>query len=164
MARQLRESGAEPPLVALIDAAYLAGCKASEPWRDRIRRYRYHLDHVVRAGGLHHLVDRLRSRSFRVIHKVSTTLGVVPKIASDIRGRLLLAAESYRAKPYPGRVSLFRAESRPEFFGGDQHLGWGNILSNLRVEDVPGDHGTINTGMNLKILARKLTAALPPVR
>jgi amino acid adenylation domain-containing protein len=165
MARQLRESGAEPPLVALIDAAYLAGCKASEPWRDRIRRYRYHLDHVVHAGGLHHLVDRLRSRSFRVIHKVSTKLGVVvPKIASDIRGRLLLAAENYRAKPYPGRVWLFRAESRPEFFGGDQHLGWVNILSDLRVEDVPGDHGTINTGMNLKILARKLTAALPPVR
>jgi amino acid adenylation domain-containing protein len=166
MAHQLRKAGAEPPIVLLIDAAYLEGCKASEPWRDRIRRYRYHLDHVVYgAAGLHHLLDRLRSRSFRVIHKVSTRLGVVvPKIASDIRGRQLLAAESYRAKPYAGRVWLYRAESRPEFFGGDQDLGWGDVLSDLRVEDVPGDHGTINTGMNLKILARKLITALPTAR
>jgi thioesterase domain-containing protein len=166
MAHQLRKAGAEPPILLLIDAAYLEGCKASEPWRDRIRRYRYHLDHVIYgAAGLHHLLDRLRSRCFRVIHKVSTKLGVaVPKIASDIRGRQLLAAESYRAKPYPGRVCLFKAESRPEFFDADPDLGWGGFLSDLRVEDVPGDHGTINTGMNLKILARKLTAALPPVR
>jgi amino acid adenylation domain-containing protein len=166
MAHQLAKDGAETPLVALIDAAYLEGCKALEPWSERIRRYRYHLKHVVYgAAGLRHLLDRLRSRSFRVIHRLSTTLGVeVPKIASDISGRQLLAAESYRAKPYAGRVCLFKAESRPEFFGADPDLGWGGFLSGLRIEDVPGDHGTINTGMNLKVLARKLQAALSTVR
>jgi len=165
MARQLQQNGIEPPIVALIDTAYLEGCKALEPWKDRIRRYRYHVNEIVSgAGGLRHLADRLRSRSARVIHKVSTTLGVeVPKMASDVRGRQLLAAESYRAKPYAGPVWLFKAESRPEFFGGDQELGWGKVLSDLRIEDVPGDHGTINTGPNLKILARKLTAALAAI-
>jgi thioesterase domain-containing protein/acyl carrier protein len=166
MAHQLRKNGAEPPLVALIDAAYLEGSKAQESWKDRIRRYRYHLNRIVYgAAGVRHLLERLRSRSFRVMHKVSTTLGVeVPKIASDIAGRQLLAAESYRAKPYPGRVYLFRAESRPEFFDASRDLGWGGFLSELRIEDVPGDHGTINTGMNLKILVRKLTAAIAAVR
>jgi amino acid adenylation domain-containing protein len=162
MAQQLRKNGMEPAIVALIDTAYLEGNKALEPWKDRIRRYRYHANKIVHeAGGLRHLVNRLRSSSFRVIHRVSTTLGVeVLNIASDIGGRQLLAAESYRAKPYPGRVCLLKAESRQEFFGADPNMGWGKILSNLRIEEVPGDHGTINTGMNLKILARKLTAVL----
>ena len=91
----------------------------------------------------------------------------MPKMASDISGRQLLAAESYRAKPYPGQVCLFKAESRPEFFDADPELGWGGILSNLRIEEVPGDHGTMNTGTNMKVLARKLTAILedsPSVR
>jgi thioesterase domain-containing protein len=84
----------------------------------------------------------------------------MPKIARDIVGRQHLAAESYRAKPYAGPVYLFRAESRPEFFGDDPDLGWGGVLSDLRIQDVPGDHGTINSGVNLKILARKLAAFL----
>jgi thioesterase domain-containing protein len=162
MARQLWEAGGEPPIVALIDSNYLAGTKALEPWSDRIRRYRYHVKRIVfGSGGLTHLVERLRCSLFRTIHKVSTSIGVgVPKIASDIRGRQLLAAESYRAKPYPGPVWIFKAESRPEFFDTDPNLGWGEILSDLRIENVPGDHGTISTGLNLKILSRKLTTIL----
>ncbi len=162
MARQLRKSGNEPPFVALIDSAYLDGCKALEPWKDRIRRYRFHLDQIIHgARGIRHLADRLASRYTRVMHKVSTTLGVeVRRMAGDVSGRQLLAAESYRAKPYPGRVCIFKAELRPEFFGGDDALGWGKLLTDLRIEEIPGDHGTINTGMNLKNLARKLAAFL----
>jgi thioesterase domain-containing protein/acyl carrier protein len=169
MARQLGNNGVAPPLVALIDSPYLAATKALEPWNQRLRRYRYHVHQIVRgSGGLHHLADRLRCSLFRTIHKASTTIGVgMPKMASDISGRQLLAAESYRAKPYPGQVCLFKAESRPEFFDADPELGWGGILSNLRIEEVPGDHGTMNTGTNMKVLARKLTAILedsPSVR
>jgi thioesterase domain-containing protein len=161
MARQLREAGTQPPLVALIDASYLAGCKAHEPWRDRVRRYRHHVHQIVHGErGFYHLADRIRANLVRKIHKVSTTLGVeAPRIASDIAGRQLLAAESYRAKPYPGPVCLFKAESQPEFFGGDQDLGWGEVLTDLRIEEIPGDHTTIKTGINLQILAQKLTAA-----
>jgi thioesterase domain-containing protein/acyl carrier protein len=165
MARQLRESGAEPPIVVLIDSDYLAGCKALEPWKDRLRRYRFHAHKILHEpGGFAHLTDRLRSYLFRKIHKVSTAAGVeLPRIATDIRGRQLLAAENYRAKPYPGRVHLFKAESRPEFFATDPALGWGEILSDLRIADIPGDHGTITTGMNVKLLAGKLTAALDEI-
>jgi thioesterase domain-containing protein len=60
-------------------------------------------------------------------------------------------------------VHLFKAESRPEFFATDPALGWGEILSDLRIADIPGDHGTITTGMNVKLLAGKLTAALDEI-
>jgi thioesterase domain-containing protein len=162
MARQLRKNGAEPAVVALIDSDYIAACKAGEPWKDRIRRYRYHINQAAHGiNGLGHLLERFRTYSFRMIHRVSTKVGVeVPKIASDIAGRQQLAGENYRAKPYPGKIYVFKAESRPEFFGDDPDLGWGDIISDLRIESIPGDHGTINTGMNLKLLARKLAALL----
>jgi thioesterase domain-containing protein len=162
IARQMQEKGEAAPLVVLIDAPYLAACKAQEPWRDRIRRYRYHGKKIASgAEGIHHLANRVRSRFARVIHKVSTDLGVeMSKIASDIAGRQLLAGENYRATPYSGRVYLFRAECQMAFFGSDPRLGWGDILSDLQIEEIPGDHGTINTGVNLEILARKLNAAI----
>lgn len=158
----MSKTGAKPPLVVMIDTSYLTGLKAGESWKDQLRRYRYHLDRAVRsAAGVRHLAERLRSRFFRLIHKVSTSVGVeMPRIASDVFGRQLLAAENYRAKRYSGPVWLFKAETRPEFLSGGAGLGWGQILPNLRVEDVPGDHGTINTGVNSKILARKLMAVL----
>ena len=71
-----------------------------------------------------------------------------------------MAAESYRIKSYNGRVHLFRAETQNEFLAGGKELGWSGVLSNLVVEEVPGNHGTINTGANLKILARKVRECL----
>jgi hypothetical protein len=55
---------------------------------------------------------------------------------------------------------LFRAESQTEFLAGGADLGWSGVLSNLVIEDVPGDHGSINTGSNLKILAGKIRECL----
>jgi len=162
MAHQLRKVGAEPELVALIDSNYLAGTKALESWSDRFRRYRYHLDRLVEGmEGFRQLAGRMRLHLFRAMYKVSTSVGVpMTGIPLDIAGRQLLAAENWRAKPYPGRVCLFKAQSGAEFFSSDPALGWGGVLSNLRIEEVPGDHGTINTGANLKILTSKLNAAL----
>jgi len=161
MAQQLRKKGTAPPVLVLLDTSNLANCKALEPRKVRMQRYMYHVNQIVHgAKGLAYLKDRLRFRSFRMIHRVSTTLNVaLPKIASDIISRQLLAGENYRAKRYPRPVYLLKAELRPEFFD-DPALGWGGILTDLRIEEVPGDHGTMNTGKNLKILAHKLTGFL----
>jgi thioesterase domain-containing protein len=81
------------------------------------------------------------------------------KAPKDIVGRQMAAAEVYHPKPYSGRIYMFRAESRTELLD-DQTMGWGKILPDLEISDVPGDHGTINTGENVKILAGKLTKIL----
>jgi thioesterase domain-containing protein len=78
----------------------------------------------------------------------------------DVTALQEMAAESYRIKSYSGPVYLFRAESQQEFLAGGDDLGWTGVLSNLVVAEVPGDHGTINTGSNLKILAGKLRECL----
>jgi amino acid adenylation domain-containing protein len=157
MARQLQRKGAAPPIVVLIDASYPAGCRANEPWAQQIRRYRHFWNEVANGGGLSHLLEKIKYGSARIAHRASSTAGVsLPNSPSDVLTRQQLASESYRIKSYNGRVHLFRAESQPEFLTGGPELGWSGVLSDLVVEEVPGDHGSINTGMNLKILARKL--------
>ena len=79
-----------------------------------------------------------------------------PAQAGQIARPQQVAADEYRAVPYDGRVYLFKAESESEFFSGGPELGWKGILNGLVIHQVPGDHGTINTGNNLKILAKKL--------
>ena len=157
IAQQLLRQGIDPPLVVMIDSSYLAGCKTHELFQDRIRRYKYHVSRIVRgAGGLNHLADRLRSRGYRTIHKVSAIAGVgIQRIVTETARIQLLAAEDYRPRKYPRPVLLLKAETRPEFFDKPD-LGWGPILSDLRIEHVPGNHNSIRTDQNLKILAQKL--------
>jgi thioesterase domain-containing protein/acyl carrier protein len=162
MARQLQRDGIAPPMVVLIDAAYPAGSRRHERWSQKIQRYRFHWDRVTNGGGLSHLLKRARYGVARLSHRASSTVGVsLPNSASDVSDVQGLASESYRIKSYNGRVHLFRAESQLDFLTGGANLGWSGVLSDLVVEEVPGDHGTINTGANLKILARKLRECLP---
>jgi len=163
MARQLQAKGVDPPLVVLIDAGYPFGCRKNEPWSQKIRRYK-NLWHAVvgNEGGMSYLRARVNYGVTRLAHRATTTVGVpLPASApKDVTGLQGLASESYRIKSYNGRVHLFRAESQLEFLAGGDDLGWSGVLPNLVVEEVPGDHGTINTGANLKILARKLKECL----
>jgi surfactin family lipopeptide synthetase A len=161
MARQLQSNGNAPPMVVLIDGAYPAGCRASEPLAQRIRRYRSFWRQVTNGGGWSHFRGRVKYGFARIAHRASSKAGVsLANGAKDVSTMQGLAYESYRIKCYPGRVHLFRAESRHEFLTGGPELGWCGVLSNLVVEEVPGDHATINTGANLKILAGKVKECL----
>jgi amino acid adenylation domain-containing protein len=162
MARQLKRSGIAPPLVVLIDAGYPAGCRQNEPWSQKVRRYKYLWHAIGNGGGLRYLLARVKYGITRMAHRATTTVGVpLPaRGVKDVTALQEMAAESYRIKSYSGPVYLFRAESQQEFLAGGDDLGWTGVLSNLVVAEVPGDHGTINTGSNLKILAGKLRECL----
>ncbi len=162
MARQMHADGMAPPIVALIDTSYPLGCRANESWKHRVSRYRYNWNQIARVKGVSHIVNRVKDRYARMARKATLTVGVpLANAPSDVYSLQERAAESYRIKSYGGRVYLFRAESQEqEFFSGGLQLGWSRVLSDLVVEEVPGDHGSINTGTNLKILARKLKQSL----
>jgi amino acid adenylation domain-containing protein len=161
MARQLQRSGNTTPMVVLIDGAYPAGCRANEPWAKRIRRFRQFWQQVRNAGGWSHFRGRVKDGFARIAHRASSKAGVsLANAAKDVATLQWLAYESYRIKSFDGRVHLFKAESRYEFLTGGADLGWSGVLSNLVVEEVPGDHTTINTGSNLKILAEKVKECL----
>ncbi len=162
MAQQLRTKGGFVPRVVLIDAGYPAGCKEKEQFQERLRRYTYHLGiFTFGPNRLHHLRSRLKIRSFRTAYRAASIVGAPsPTLAKTIVDKQQIASDNYRARPYPGRVYLFKAESGSQFLNGGPELGWKGILSDLVIHQVPGDHGTINTGNNLKILAQQLATWL----
>jgi amino acid adenylation domain-containing protein len=161
MARQLQRDGFRPPIVMLVDSSYPAGCRAHESWAERISRYQFNWNQIAKSKGLAHLLERVKFGLTRLAYRASSTAGVsVPIAAGHVNTLQLLASESYRIKSYHGRVHLFRAESQTEFFGGGTDLGWSGVLSDLVIDDAPGDHINMITGSNLKILAQKVRDCL----
>jgi thioesterase domain-containing protein len=103
----------------------------------------------------------LKERFVRTVFRAASVVGTpLPNLSKSIVDRQRIAADNYRARPYGGRVYLFKAESESQFFVGGPELGWKGILSALTVYLVPGDHGTINTGNSLAILAQILSSWL----
>jgi len=166
MAQQLKASGAEVPATVLIDTHYPIGCKTSEKLHDRMHRYKYHFHQVLDGPrGFVHLADRLTFHGRNVLLKAmcATNPTALP-VTNDMVTMQQFAADQYQATPYAGRVCLFRAATQLEFFHGGPLKGWNGIFrDNLVVYDIPGDHGTINTGENVALMAQRLAEFLREV-
>lgn len=79
------------------------------------------------------------------------------KTLEDISRINANAILNYRPQSYPGRAILYRARESP--WSGD--LGWGKVITGqLDVQEVPGSHDTFIREPHVRVLARRLNAAL----
>ena len=70
------------------------------------------------------------------------------------------AAMNYRAKPWPGRVTVFRASIQRDT-RLPRDLGWTPLAEGgVEVCDLPGDHDSIFQEPNIQIFAEQLRARL----
>jgi amino acid adenylation domain-containing protein len=95
----------------------------------------------------------------------SHALGADP---DETRNAVWLAIEravrEYRPRPYPGRVTLFRARDRRVTGTYSRTLGWGQLArGGIRVVDVPGSHSTVLRPGSEPPMAAKLLACLQEV-
>jgi thioesterase domain-containing protein len=191
MARQLVEQGEDLALLAVIDTgpgapAGEAGGGSLDPadpadpanpadtddtpWLLTIAQYVRGLrgaDLRVDSGQLAPLapeerlrffVDRLRAAG--LVHAGEDGLGQLRRLLrvfkTDVR-----AYRSYRPRPYPGRVTLFRASGAPFDPGLGRDLGWGRLTPGpVEVHEVPGGHVTLLAEPNVAVLAERLRACL----
>jgi amino acid adenylation domain-containing protein len=73
------------------------------------------------------------------------------------------AADDYVLKPYPGRVTLFRAmhELAPEGWCFKPDLGWGNLAANgVDIVEIPSVHNRMFDEPYVKVVAEKLRDCL----
>jgi len=71
------------------------------------------------------------------------------------------ALRDYRPKVYPGRVTLFRAQTRPLFRLHGRDLGWRELAGGgLDIIDIPGNHETILKKPRVQVLAQALAVQL----
>jgi amino acid adenylation domain-containing protein/non-ribosomal peptide synthase protein (TIGR01720 family) len=73
------------------------------------------------------------------------------------------AEQSYTARPYPGRISLFRAAEQPASRAQDRAMGWDALaLGGLGIHEVPGNHMTMFEKSYVRALAEQLGQCLAP--
>lgn len=159
MAQQLHAGGNEAPPVVLIDTYYPKGCKAGENLQDRVRRCQFHFSQVLRGRGFAYLAERLTRHGRSFLYRTMSAAG--PASSSHLVNEIVtlqeFASDHYLAKPHSGRVCIFRATTRHAFLHGGPLLGWDGIFQkNPVIYDIPGDHGTINVGENVALMARNL--------
>ncbi|HEX9942665.1 MAG TPA: amino acid adenylation domain-containing protein [Thermoanaerobaculia bacterium] len=70
-----------------------------------------------------------------------------------------LALQGFRPGPYPGRITLFRAEQGVEA-AGDETLGWSGLAAAVEVHLVPGRHEHMIFQPAVRVLAARLRACL----
>jgi thioesterase domain-containing protein len=72
----------------------------------------------------------------------------------------LAALKRYRARPYPGAVTLINAHEVDPGVIADPLYAWAGLAKEIRIYSVPGDHDTMLTEPNVAVLARTLEECL----
>lgn len=75
------------------------------------------------------------------------------------------ALRVYVPKVYPGRVTLFRAHTRPLLRLHGYDLGWNRLaVGGLEIIEIPGNHNSILSEPDVRSLAERLRACLQSVQ
>ena len=147
IAQQLQAQGQEVSLLALLDTSAVVDSEESQEQDER--EYDAFLEELLASNN-------------------SSILGLPPELNKAQTQRLvnifkshIIAGNSYRYKPYQGKVTLFLAEEGLTLESKEPTLGWGNLAQEgVDIHWIPGDHLTMVSKPNVEILAQKLQHCL----
>jgi thioesterase domain-containing protein/acyl carrier protein len=75
-------------------------------------------------------------------------------------GCIFQSFNDYKPKNYRGRVTLFRAVTRPIYHHLSPDLGWSRIAAHVDVHRVPGDHETILRSAPIERISRIISESV----
>jgi acyl-coenzyme A synthetase/AMP-(fatty) acid ligase/thioesterase domain-containing protein len=182
MAQQLHRAGREVALLAVIDHRrpdLLPGLD----WNVRtIVNFARNLPHWIRNDLLHGTPGELAGRLWRKVgaagrrlRALCTRRAYAPKVEdffnfSRLPSRYVQlfqtnfrAVRTYVPRPYPGRLTLFRAHGQPLAPGAwhEYDMGWGSLpAGGVEVHHVPGNHDRILMEPHVQTLASQLRTSL----
>jgi thioesterase domain-containing protein len=180
MARQLRARGQAVALLALLES--VPPGRSRWKWDQRtarcfLRNLQSWVDDLVQRGP-GELVDRVTRKARRVQKRLAAQLhiGAEPHAGAELSDLINLAEypkdymryaqahwqalQAYQPRPYPDRITLFRARKQP-LLNLDPALGWGDLTSDsVAVNIIPGTHEKMLEEPHVEILAAELKACL----
>jgi amino acid adenylation domain-containing protein len=160
IALQIRQAGRSAPMVALVDTfaprIWRRRAGRETPWNRicrQVARGAYFAENLWRLGPAQ-CGDYLKTRwsSARSERQSGSVDGLELAVVR--------AAWEYEPSPYPGPVVLFRAQQRVRGLSADPASFWGEMLPNLEIVDVPGNHVEMLKEPNVQIIARHLSCRL----
>lgn len=136
MAQQLTRAGHRVEFLAMLDSMLPSALRRD--WRKWLpEKARSIRDHGFDA------ICRTISRSLGSYGKPSDPLETEARRLGDVRQNIYRDATSrYQPRPYGGSALLVRAQEKGFFNSdiADETYGWGNLVADLEMCDVPGDH------------------------
>jgi len=167
MARRLILSGEAVPLLALLDHC---GPDIRLSSVDYVRTYLRSLAPLSAREKAHilwesaawklHVRRAVRHRKSATARKTDPDARWTP---ADVAEGALRALRDYKIPPYPGRITLFRAEQHPRI-RHDLSGGWGSVAAEgVEVIDVPGTHETMLEEPHVQVLGAQLALCLDQI-
>jgi thioesterase domain-containing protein/acyl carrier protein len=149
MAQRLVAAGQDVRMLALLDT-YGPGYRTFPSSLHRVESHLRHMWNLARASKVEYVKIRVRAarmlltrRLWRIADRTLRALGQsMPRAIENAEGaHYLRALRMYAVRPYPGKITLFRAEEQPVGLRPDPYLGWGSFAgSGVDVYEVPGSH------------------------
>jgi thioesterase domain-containing protein len=176
MACQLKAAGEEVALLALLDvypAGYFKlfpkGNGLREQMQRRTRRVTSHVNNLRQLGLLEklaYLLEKLsyapakfKHRAYRRAYKLYRRIGrPLPAVLKNIEELNFVATRDYVPQTYSGRATLFSASALSASY--DVEDGWRQLVADLEVNKIPGNHQDIIREPHVQVLAEKLSRCL----
>jgi aspartate racemase len=176
MACQLKAAGEEVALLALLDtypAGYFKLLPQGQGFRGRMQRQtervRAHLTNlseirladkfVYVASKLKYAPAKIKHKVYRRAYKLYRSIGrPLPTVLKNIEELNFMAVREYLPETYSGRATLFSATDLTASF--DVEDGWRQLVSELEVHSIPGNHLDMIKEPHVQVLAEKLRQCL----
>ena len=149
MAQRLVAAGQDVRMLALFDT-YGPGYRTFPSSLHRVESHLRHIWNLALPKKVEYVKIRVRAarmllarRLWQVADRTLRALGQpMPRAVENAEGtHYLRASRMYEVRPYPGTITLFRAEEQPVGLRADPYLGWGPLAgSGVDVYEVPGSH------------------------
>jgi len=169
IAHQLRALGEQVELLGMLDSRQLDCMIALQKKQSiveridrRIARFLGNFVSLSPAEKAAYLREKLITRALRRVYTAATALGFrsVPSFMKSADDISWVAAVNYRARPWPGPITLFRASVQPDP-RLPLDLGWTKLAEGgVEVYELPGDHDLVFREPNIRVLAAQLRARL----
>jgi amino acid adenylation domain-containing protein len=177
MAQQLLSQGETVLLLALLDT-HRPGPNRKPPVVDPAKRMvTYARENGLDLGPDDFLSLPPEEQLTRFLERTRSANIVPPGLGEEQINRLqrraswtfqaqLDAVQRYVARPYPGRITLFRStETQRQGTGDiDVKLGWDELAAEVEVCPVPATHDSMIREPHVQILGQRLTACLQQAR
>lgn len=175
VARRLQSTGEPVSLVALLDSVNPAHYQ-SLSFLQTLRMRSTYLRDRVSTYGRNAIFGKWKQlytdvaeffwwRAKELAWKLRKTSSTLPKVmgASAVKETVVMfatAGESFKPKPYPGRIVLIRSAKRPRF-ADEEALGWEGVAQDgVEVCTVPGDHFSVIEEPDVAGLANALNVLM----
>ncbi|MBW4670971.1 MAG: amino acid adenylation domain-containing protein [Cyanomargarita calcarea GSE-NOS-MK-12-04C] len=164
MAQQLHTQGQKVGLLALLDrtAPNVVGSRSSLTKYLRVHLTNlWQLNNQEKLGYIKSLLQWYLNKSnykdvlIQNLPEVVENSNIINVIEANIQ-----ASNGYKAKPYPGVLTLFRCNVQPVRWADYPDLGWGSLVRDLEIHAIPGDHNNILKKPHIQVLSEKLKFCL----